>query len=211
MKTKLALDKNEKTFELLGEYIPGYNKNRALNGIGLKLKTEDECIKYTAELNVALAKAELEYASIKKLEKYYNTTFPSDNKNCLSTPHYLYNKIKSSISEIKKSILKFCPRNSRRAAGSYSSATQTMNVSHLCNKAPYIEDMYLEVYPDYVHQMLDVLEKYMQIASDIIQLCQELMKEENEIRNNDEYLKEIEASCRADLEETASLIKMLGY
>lgn len=65
MKTKLALDKNEKTFELLGEYIPGYNKNRALNGIGLKLKTEDECIKYTAELNVALAKAELEYASIK--------------------------------------------------------------------------------------------------------------------------------------------------
>lgn len=46
MKTKLALDKNEKTFELLGEYIPGYNKNRALNGIGLKLKTEDECIKY---------------------------------------------------------------------------------------------------------------------------------------------------------------------
>jgi hypothetical protein len=58
--------------------------------------------------------------------------------------------------------------------------------------------------------MLDVLEKYMQIASDIIQLCQELMKEENEIRNNDEYLKEIEASCRADLEETASLIKNAG-
>ena len=85
MKTKLALDKNEKTFELLGEYIPGYNKNRALNGIGLKLKTEDECIKYTAELNVALAKAELEYASIKKLEKYYNTTFPSDNPNFRNT------------------------------------------------------------------------------------------------------------------------------
>ena len=93
MKTRLALDKNEKTFELLGEYIPGYNKNRALNGIGLKLKTEDDCIKYTAELKVALAKAELEFTNIKKLEKYYNTTFPSDNKNCLSTPHYLYNKI----------------------------------------------------------------------------------------------------------------------
>lgn len=210
MKTRLALDKNEKTFELLGEYIPGYNKNRALNGIGLKLKTEDDCIKYTAELKVALAKAELEFTNIKKLEKYYNTTFPSDNKNCLSTPHYLYNKIKCSISEIKKSILKFCPRNNRRAAGSYSSATQTMNVSHLCNKTPYAEDMYPEVYPDYVHQMLDVLERYMKKVAEIIQLCQELMNEENEIRNNDEYLKEIEASCRVDLEETAYLIKNVG-
>ena len=81
MKTKLALDKNEKTFELLGEYIPGYNKNRALNGIGLKLKTEDECIKYTAELNVALAKAELEYEKNKKLEDIFFTAIVSHEKD----------------------------------------------------------------------------------------------------------------------------------
>lgn len=203
---KLTFGKTDETFALLGDFIPGFSKDRALNGIGLQLKTEIACDEYTAKLMLALSKAQIEHLKLQKLKAYYNTTFPSDNKDCLSTPHRVYNVVKGTMAEIKQSILKFCPKNSRNHPGLYSTPIQTMNYSLLCNKAPYVQDMYPDLYPPYVQKMLRALEGYMEEVQAIILLAKELLDEEREIRNNDEYLKEIEASSRKDIEETATIV-----
>lgn len=203
MITNLKLAKNEETFSLLEEFVPGYNKDRALNGIGLRLKTEEACSKYTLELNIALNKAKLEKQKLLDLQKKYNTTYPSDNKNCLSTPHFLFNKVKSTMAEIKSSIVRFCPKNSRRAAGTNCTSEQTLSNSYLCNKIPYYKDLYPDIYPAFVDTLLLSLEQYMNEVSEIIIIAQDLITEEKNIRDDDVLLKEIETESRKEIEETA--------
>ena len=116
MITNLKFGKNEETFALLGKYIPSYDKDRAMSGIGIKLRCKEDCEAYAAELRIAIPKAQRDYSNLQKLKEKYNYTYPSKDKNCLSTPHQLYNTIKSTIIEIRESIKTFCPRNSHRAA-----------------------------------------------------------------------------------------------
>ncbi len=203
MITKLKLEKTEETFSLLGNYFPGYNKDRAMNGIGIKLKTQDDFEEYAEEVNIAIAKAKIEHKKLKMLERTYNFTFPSKNKDCLTTPHILFNTIKNTISETKKNILKFCPKNSRRAAGTYSTPTQTLEISYLGNQTPYTHDLYSDMYPDYVHKVFDLLDEYSNVATQNICLCQNLLEEENLIREDDDALLEIDKKCRGELEELA--------
>lgn len=203
MRTKLKLEKNEETFNLLGEFIPGYNRERTLSGIGLRLRTEEACREYNASINIALAKAQAEKQKLIALRKSYNMTYPSDNSKCLSTPHILFNKVKSTITEIKFNILKFCTRNNRQAIGVYRTTEQTLKASYLCNQMPYSTDLYPDFFPSYVHTLIDSLENYVTEVVDIIQIAQDLMNEEKSIRNNDELLKEIDNECRKDIEETA--------
>lgn len=203
MITKLKLAKNEETFSLLEEFVPGYNKDRALNGIGLRLRTEEACTKYMLELNIALNKAKLEKQKLLDLQKKYNTTYPSDNKNCLSTPHLIFNKVRSTMAEIKSSIVRFCPKNSRRAAGTNCTSEQTLNSSYLCNKMPYSKDLYQDLYPAFINTLMQSLEQYMNEISEIILIANSLIAEEKDIRNDDVLLKEIETASRKEIEETA--------
>ncbi len=203
MITKLALEKNEETFTLLGNYFPGYNKDRAMYGIGLKMKNREDCEEFAANLRIEIAKAKKENVKLKRMKETYNRTFPSKDKNSLTTPHILYNMIKSTISDTKKNIMKFCPRNTRRAAGTYTTPTQTLGASYLCNQAPYSNDMYPWLYPDYIQEVLNLLEEYNQVATENIHLCQDLLEEETLIREDDDALREIDAECSAELEELA--------
>lgn len=203
MRTKLAFEKTEDTFTLLGNYIPGYNKDRAMFGIGLKLKTREACEEYAAELRIAIARAKKDNVKLNKMKKNYNRTFPSKDKNCLTTPHLVYNQVRSTLSDMKKNIVKFCPKNTRRAAGTYTTAAQAMSYSYFCNQAPYSNDMYSDLYPDYIQEVLDLIEEYNQVATENILLCQDLLDEERLIREDDEALLEIDAECRAELEEIA--------
>lgn len=207
MITKLRFEKNEETFKLLKEFLPGYNKDRTQCGIGLKLKTREACEIYASQLGVSIAKIETEHKKLQHLATSYNTTYPSENKDCLTMAHYLSNTIKNSITETKKSILKFCPRNRYKSAGMYSTPTQTLSASYLCNKTPYMRDMFSELFPDYIKDVLDLLDKYMNIIIENICLSTELMKEEDYIRNNDELLKEIEHENRKDIEKEAIFMK----
>lgn len=210
MITKLSLGKTEETFEYLGEYIPGYNKDRALNGIGLFLHEEDDYVKYAADLGINIAKAKREQLDLKELKRTYNRTFPSDNNKCLTTPHKLYNVIKGTIGEIKKNIMKFCPKNDRRAPGTYSTPTMTMNKSFLCNQTHYIKDLYPNLYPPYVSNVLDLLDEYLKVATENILICQDLIEEEKMTRGNDELLEEIDNECQEQLKATAKAMRLRG-
>lgn len=102
MITNLKFGKNEETFALLGKYIPSYDKDRAMSGIGIKLRCKEDCEAYAAELRIAIPKAQRDYSNLQKLKEKYNYTYPSKDKNCLSTPHQLYNTIKSTIEIVLK-------------------------------------------------------------------------------------------------------------
>lgn len=210
MITKLTLNKSEETFNLLGDYFPGFNKDRALNGIGLRLKSQSDYENYAADLHIAIAKAEKEQLKLGDMRGKYNYKFPSNDKKCLTTPHVLYNTIRSSISEMKKNILKFCPKNTHRAAGTYTTSTQTLGNSYLCNRTPYSVDLYPEMYPDYVNNVLGLLEEYNQVASENLSICQELLDEEQRFRDDDDVLKEIDADSRRESENITSLMNKAG-
>lgn len=203
MITNLKFGKNEETFALLGKYIPSYDKDRAMSGIGIKLRCKEDCEAYAAELRIAIPKAQRDYSNLQKLKEKYNYTYPSKDKNCLSTPHQLYNTIKSTIIEIRESIKTFCPRNSHRAAGMYSSTTCTLKQSLLCNNTPYSKDFFPDTYPEYVKNLLGLLGEYMEIVENVITCSKELLDEEQRIRDDDELLKFIDQECRKDLEEFA--------
>lgn len=209
---RITLAKNEETFTNLSNYIPGFNIDRAISVIGLYFKSEEQCRKYTEELRFYIAKAKVEQENLKILQQTYNLTFPSDNKYCLTTPHIVYNNVISTLCEMKRSILRFCPRNSHRAYGTYSTTTQTLSTSFLCNKTPYTSSMFTEEYPDYVKDMLNALDEYMSVATENINICTNLIEEEKTVRENDELLKEIDEKSRKEIRNTTkALVKMNAF
>lgn len=210
MITAIKLGKDEETINLLKIYIPGFTRDRAMNAFGLKLKNETDFKKYASELQDAIVKAEAEQRKLKELQCTYNKTFPSDNNKCLTTPHLLYNTIRSTIIEIRESIKKFCPKT-RKAAGTYSSNSYTFSNSYLCNQTPYIQDMYSETYPEYVNNVLELLEKYLSVATENILLCKYMIDEEKDIRNNDEYLEQIDLDCQKTCRQIAITARDSGF
>lgn len=203
MRTRLSFDKNEETFNLLNGYVTGFNKDRALNGIALRLKKEEHYSEYTAEVKVAITKARLEKKKMERMRESYNKTFPSEDKKCLTTPHKIYKTIRGTVSDLKKDIVKFCPRNTRKAAGTYSTPTMTLNSSYLCSHTPYTPDLYADLYPDYVKELLNALDEYMEVATEIVSICWNLIEEEKRIREDDDALEIIDDECRKGLVELA--------
>lgn len=210
MRTAIKLGKDEETINLLYGFVPGFTRDRAMNAFGLKFKNETDFNKYASELQDAIVKAEAEQRKLKDLQCRYNKTFPSDNNKCLTTPHLLYNAIRSTIIEIRESIKKFCPKT-RKAPGTYSSNTYTFSNSYLCNQTPYIPDMYPEIYPEYVKNVLELLEKYIAVATGNILICKDMIDEEKDIRNNDEYLEQIDLECQKVCREIAITARDGGF
>ena len=203
MITKLSLDKTEETFCLLNEYIPGFNKDRLMFGIERKRFTQRDLEDIALNLRIGMDKAVVERVKLDRLRDNYNQTFPTKDKNLLTTPHCVFNTVKSCIYTLRNSILKFCPRNRLKGSGVYTTSTQTMQNSYLCNHTPYSCVLFPDSYPSFVYEVINLLDNYIQLATDIISISTELIEEEKEIRNNDEYLKEIDALSRKEFAEIA--------
>lgn len=207
MRTKLSFDKTEETFYLLKEYIPGFNKDRVMYGIDLKRFTQQDFEDIALNLRIGMDKANVERVKLDRLRVNYNQTFPTNDKNLLTTPHCVFNTVKSCIYTLRNSILKFCPRNRQKGSGVYTTSTQTMHTSYLCNHTPYTCDLFPDSFPSYVYEVINLLDDYTQLATDIILISSELIEEEKEIRNDDESLKVIDAHSRKEFEELAMNLK----
>lgn len=210
MRTKLTFDKTEETFCLLNEYIPGFNKDRLMFGIELKRFTQQDFEDIALNLRIGMNKAVVERVKLDRLRDNYNQTFPTKDKNLLTTPHCVFNTVKSCIYTLRNSILKFCPRNRQKGSGVYTTSTQTMHTSYLCNHTPYSCVLFPDSYPSFVYEVINLLDNYIQLATDIILISSKLIEEEKEIRNNDEYLKEIDARSRKEFEELAMNLKSVS-
>lgn len=207
MRTKLSFDKTEETFYLLKEYIPGFNKDRVMYGIDLKRFTQQDFEDIALNLRIGMDKANVERVKLDRLRVNYNQTFPTNDKNLLTTPHCVFNTVKSCIYTLRNNILKFCPRNRQKGSGVYTTSTQTMHTSYLCNHTPYTCDLFPDSFPSYVYEVINLLDDYTQLATDIILISSELIEEEKEIRNDDESLKVIDAHSRKKFEELAMNLK----
>lgn len=207
MRTKLSFDKTEETFYLLKEYIPGFNKDRVMYGIDLKRFTQQDFEDIALNLRIGMDKANVERVKLDRLRVNYNQTFPTNDKNLLTTPHCVFNTVKSCIYTLRNNILKFCPRNRQKGSGVYTTSTQTMHTSYLCNHTPYTCDLFPDSFPSYVYEVINLLDDYTQLATDIILISSELIEEEKEIRNDDESLKVIDAHSRKEFEELAMNLK----
>lgn len=80
MITNLKFGKNEETFALLGKYIPSYDKDRAMSGIGIKLRCKEDCEAYAAELRIAIPKAQRDYSNLQNLRRNTTTPIPPRTK-----------------------------------------------------------------------------------------------------------------------------------
>lgn len=207
MRTKLSFDKTEETFYLLKEYIPGFNKDRVMYGIDLKRFTQQDFEDIALNLRIGMDKANVERVKLDRLRVNYNQTFPTNDKNLLTTPHCVFNTVKSCIYTLRNNILKFCPQNRQKGSGVYTTSTQTMHTSYLCNHTPYTCDLFPDSFPSYVYEVINLLDDYTQLATDIILISSELIEEEKEIRNDDESLKVIDAHSRKEFEELAMNLK----
>lgn len=82
-----------------------------------------------------------------------------------------------------------------------------MQNSYLCNHTPYSCVLFPDTYPSFVYEVINLLDNYIQLAADIISISTELIEEEKKIRNNDEFLKEIDAHSRKEFVEMAMNLK----
>ena len=96
MITKLSLDKTEETFCLLNEYIPGFNKDRLMFGIERKRFTQRDLEDIALNLRIGMDKAVVERVKLDRLRDNYNQTFPTKDKNLLTTPHCVFNNLTRS-------------------------------------------------------------------------------------------------------------------
>ena len=85
-----------------------------------------------------------------------------------------------------------------------------MHTSYLCNHTPYSCVLFPDSYPSFVYEVINLLDNYIQLATDIILISSKLIEEEKEIRNNDEYLKEIDTRSRKEFEELAMNLKSVS-
>lgn len=205
----LYFTKTEDTFNVLSECTQRFDKKRALIGLRMKLKSEEDYTKFCLEIDERILKAKNILEHVKTLQRKYNREFPSEDKNCLTTPHLFYNKSRNTICFVRDSIKSFCPKR-YKAPGTYTTNTYTTNNSYFCGKIPYMPELLPDTYPDYVNNVLDRLGEFYELSSQIIMICKDVIDEENAIRNDDEYLEQIDLACQKEHRDFAIKLRDEG-
>ena len=182
----LYIEASEETLRKLDEKFKPVAEDRFLYSLQQKRWTIEEVHTFNARLQISYEYTSKEYERMKELRKTYNKEYPTDHKQYLSTAIELMGKMRSTLSAYRKIADGFRPKKKR---GSKPKEGITACDRTTLYNGAYSQDAFgWEVYPDKaVKDLLNNLNDYLELAGKCLDLCLEVIDEEQAIRTTPEW------------------------
>lgn len=199
-------------FDHLLSAVQKFNPNRFMYALQYKNWNETDIEKMAHNVAEYRERLEHEYDRLVTFAKQFNKEFVTNDNKRYATALVMLRKLRSGISETKRIFAKFCPRSRRRSI-----------VRALCDKPQsaydhaYISmDTYqlplfsLDNYPPSISRMYNEMERFFFTLVRCIQLCKQVLEEEQGIKKDGKYCKFLYDEFRGNvLREIADIIKLI--
>ena len=204
MLIKTTVEHDTSGLEMVLSALDELSEERFIEGIIVRRYDEDDVRMMTEMVHTYQGRVNIESISLTRFSRTFIREFATNNNECYKTAEVFFGKIRSTVAGLKKVFHKTTPID-RRTLPEGADAPSVFEKSSLVNKE-FTPDMYgLESYPRYVKEFYDALETLFASAANTLALCQFMIMEEEETRNDVVQLRQIfKESC----EEFSSTVKM---
>ena len=188
------LDKTEDSLLMLDESLPQANADRFVYGLQQRKWKDLDIVKFTAAVRNSHTFALMENVRLKKWSETFNDEYATDHNTYFSTAERSMNRIRCTLSGIKKAVTKLC-YTSRKQLPANTDAPTVYERSPLL-KGDYSPDLFgLDSYSQAVKMLYEELISYLQTAEENIALCIEVIDRENYLHQHVEEVVEVHDRC----------------
>ena len=189
-----SIEKNEESLLMLDESLPQVTADRFIYGLQQRKWKELDVVQFTISVRNSHSFAMIENVRLKKWGETFNEEYATDHNTYFSTAERTMNRIKSTLSGIKKAVTKLC-YTSKKQLPANADAPTVYERSPLF-KGDYSPDLFgLDSYGQSVNTLYEELISYLKTADENVSLCIEVIDRENYIRQHPEECVEVHDRC----------------
>ena len=168
-----------------------FNPERFLYAIEFKNWDEKKMQLMIHEVATYRLKMESEYDSLREFAKVFNKEFATINNECYSSAMALLRKIRSGISETKRLFMRFCPQKRRKSVihTMVERPKSAYDHSRISSDVYQLSLFRFDDYPVCVNDLFNEMTQFFFVLVRCIQLCQDVLDEEANIKRNNKYCK----------------------
>lgn len=202
-----TLEKNEDTLMMLDDSLPQASVDRFVFGLQQRKWKEWDITQFTASVRTSHTYALVENSRLKEWKGTFNEEYATDHNTYFSTAERSMNRIRCTLSGIKKAVTKLCYSSKKQLPQDADTPT-VYERSPLLN-GHYSPDLFgLDAYGQSVKRLYDELVNYLGTASENIELCLEVIERENYMRQHPEEIIEVHDKCyQSTFNHSRSIIK----
>lgn len=202
-----TLEKNEDTLMMLDDSLPQASVDRFVFGLQQRKWKEWDITQFTASVRTSHTYALMENSRLREWKNTFNEEYATDHNTYFSTAERSMNRIRCTLSGIKKAVTKLCYTSKKQLPTDADTPT-VYERSPLLN-GHYSPDLFgLDAYGQSVKRLYDELVDYLQTASENIELCLEVIARENYMRQHPEEIIEVHDKCyQSTFNHSRSIIK----
>ena len=168
-----------------------FNANSFLYALLYKNWDEEKITSMCTEVKTHRGRLENEYQNLRQFALTFNKEFATNNNKCFDTALKLLNKLRSGVSETKKLFQRFCPRAHKDKFNTIDkSRTFSAFEYSLISSESYQLTIYkFDGYPECVSNLYFEMEQFFALLLQSINLCKQVIEDENTIRKDKIYCK----------------------
>ena len=207
-----SLEKTEDTLMMLDDSLPQTSVDRFVYGLQQRKWKEWDITQFTASVRTSHTYAILENSRLNEWKETFNEEYATDHNTYFSTAERSMNRIRCTLSGIKKAVTKLCYTSKKQLPTDVDTPT-VYERSPLLN-GQYSPDLFgLDAYGQSVKQLYDELINYLGTASKNVELCLEVIEREKYMHQHPEEIVEVHDKCyQVTFNHSRSIIKrFLNY
>ena len=175
--------------QYVANVVDGFNQDRflaALMGKKFISKAELKQMRFDlAEINIKL---ERQYENLAEFGSTFNDKFVTNNNNYFSSAYTLLRKVRSGMSRLKTIYRRFAPQNEAdmHKVNPEVTTLDLFDRSAMANAEYTLPLLSMEHFTPEVGELYDTMKKFMDLMSTSLSLCQDILEEEERIKQNPE-------------------------
>lgn len=181
----------ERVLDALDELL----KEKFIEGVKSKHRDIYEVEQTLEQVQIYQHRVNIEANALKRFAKNFIRSFATPNNKCFDTAEVLFGKIRSTIASLKAVFYKTTPVT-------YTQLPSGVEAPSVFDKSPlghgdYTPDAFgLESFPKEVQELYNAIEKLFGTSTMMLELCHQMIKNEEEVRNDIVQLRQIyKESC----------------
>ena len=199
-------------FDLVLTAVQKFNPNRFMYALQYKNWNETDIERMARNVTECRERMEGEYERLVAFAKQFNKEFVTNDNKRYATALVMLRKLRSGISETKRIFAKFCPR-ARRKSVAYALADKPRSAydhAYISMDTYQLPLFSLENYPPSISRLYNEMERFFFVLVRCIQLCKQVLEEEQVIRKDGRYCKYLYDEFRGKvLREIADIIMLI--
>ncbi len=210
MRYSTIVEHDDKALLEIIDALEQFEKDRFIAGIQARNYTTFDLEQVLEMIHVYQSKMNIEARALAKFSETFIGEFATDNNKCFESAGRLFNRIRSTLSALKKVFHKTCPRSMSQLPQGVQNPS-VFERSALSRGACVIDMFGLESYSEVVQKLYGDLETLLTTATNILSLCHQMIESEDNIRHDTEQLKTIyRQSCNQLLSSVHEFAAFMG-